>query len=208
MFIKAGSLSLWMVFVKHPHHMEQHSHQPLGRVGKLVLPACSPPPLTVIKMISAELPEFQHEAETFVSFSHLLKQEEKSAVIFSQCSNYSKQNQSLDFLKAPQEANYFMFNQMFHSSFRFYRFYFIYCRKAPTLESVVNNDSFCLPLTCQADSKLREEEKRALRYLETRRDCNSVQAVSSHITTGQLEQQSEGQTFFKPLLQKVTRGQH
>lgn len=30
----------------------------------------------------------------------------------------------------------------------------------------------------QADSKLREEEKRALRYLETRRDCNSVQAVS------------------------------
>lgn len=34
----------------------------------------------------------------------------------------------------------------------------------------------------QADSKLREEEKRALRYLETRRDCNSVQAVS--ITTG------------------------
>lgn len=34
----------------------------------------------------------------------------------------------------------------------------------------------------QADSKLREEEKRALRYLETRRDCNSVQAVSN--TTG------------------------
>ena len=33
----------------------------------------------------------------------------------------------------------------------------------------------CFP---QADSKLREEEKRALRYLETRRDCNSVQAVS------------------------------
>ena len=32
---------------------------------------------------------------------------------------------------------------------------------------------------CQADAKLREEEKRALRYLETRRDCNSVQAVSS-----------------------------
>ncbi|KAJ4922343.1 hypothetical protein JOQ06_022547, partial [Pogonophryne albipinna] len=29
----------------------------------------------------------------------------------------------------------------------------------------------------QADSKLREEEKRALRYLETRRDCNSVQAL-------------------------------
>ncbi|XP_063752228.1 cullin-5 isoform X1 [Eleginops maclovinus] len=28
-----------------------------------------------------------------------------------------------------------------------------------------------------ADSKLREEEKRALRYLETRRDCNSVQAL-------------------------------
>lgn len=35
----------------------------------------------------------------------------------------------------------------------------------------------CLP-SRQADSKLREEEKRALRYLETRRDCNSVQAVS------------------------------
>lgn len=30
----------------------------------------------------------------------------------------------------------------------------------------------------QADAKLREEEKRALRYLETRRECNSVQAVS------------------------------
>ncbi|XP_077089163.1 cullin-5 isoform X2 [Siphateles boraxobius] len=29
-----------------------------------------------------------------------------------------------------------------------------------------------------ADGKLREEEKRALRYLETRRECNSVQAVS------------------------------
>lgn len=29
-----------------------------------------------------------------------------------------------------------------------------------------------------ADTKLREEEKRALRYLETRRECNSVQAVS------------------------------
>ncbi|KAM9781154.1 cullin-5 isoform 1-T1 [Syngnathus typhle] len=28
-----------------------------------------------------------------------------------------------------------------------------------------------------ADSKLREEEKRAIRYLETRRDCNSVQAL-------------------------------
>jgi hypothetical protein len=30
----------------------------------------------------------------------------------------------------------------------------------------------------QADTKLREEEKRAVRYLETRRECNSVQAVS------------------------------
>ncbi len=30
----------------------------------------------------------------------------------------------------------------------------------------------------QADGKLREEEKRALRYLETRRECNSVQSVS------------------------------
>lgn len=30
----------------------------------------------------------------------------------------------------------------------------------------------------QAETKLREEEKRALRYLETRRECNSVQAVS------------------------------
>lgn len=192
MFIKAGSLSLWMVFVKHLHHVEQHSHQPLGRVGKPVLPAYSLLPLTAIKTISAELQEFQHEAEAFVSFSHLWKQEEKSAVIFSQCSNYSKQNQSLDFLKAPQEANYFMFNHISHSFFCFYRFCFIYSRKAPTLESVLNNDSFCLPLTCQADSKLREEEKRALRYLETRRDCNSVQAVSSHITTRLLEQQSKG----------------
>lgn len=33
-------------------------------------------------------------------------------------------------------------------------------------------------LCLQADAKLREEEKRALRYLETRRECNSVQAVS------------------------------
>ncbi len=33
-------------------------------------------------------------------------------------------------------------------------------------------------LCLQADTKLREEEKRALRYLETRRECNSVQAVS------------------------------
>lgn len=39
-------------------------------------------------------------------------------------------------------------------------------------------------VSVQADSKLREEEKRALRYLETRRDCNSVQAVS--VTTGSL----------------------
>lgn len=30
----------------------------------------------------------------------------------------------------------------------------------------------------QADAKLREEEKRAIRYLETRRECSSVQAVS------------------------------
>lgn len=172
-----------MGFVKHLHHMEQYSHQPLGRVGKPVLPVCSLLPLAVLKTISAELQEFQHEAEMFVSFSNLWKQEEKSAVIFSQCSNYSKQNQSLDFLKAPPGTNYFMFNPISHSSFRFYRFYFIFSRKAPALESVLNNDSFCLPLTCQADSKLREEEKRALRYLETRRDCNSVQAVSSHITT-------------------------
>lgn len=90
MFIKAGSLSLQMVFVKHLHHVEQHSHQLLGRLGKLVLPACSLLPLAVIKTISAELQEFQHEAETFVSFSHLWKQEEKLAVIFSQCSNYPK----------------------------------------------------------------------------------------------------------------------
>lgn len=107
-------------------------------------PSCSLLPLAVIKTISAELQEFQHEAETFVSFSHLWKQEEKSAVIFSQCSNYSKQNQSLDFLKAPQGANYFMFKQIFHSSFRFYRFHYIYSRKAPTLESVLNNDSASL----------------------------------------------------------------
>lgn len=35
-----------------------------------------------------------------------------------------------------------------------------------------------LCVSLQADAKLREEEKRALRYLETRRECNSVQAVS------------------------------
>lgn len=34
----------------------------------------------------------------------------------------------------------------------------------------------------QADAKLKEEEKRALRYLETRRECNSVEAVSSFVT--------------------------
>lgn len=28
-----------------------------------------------------------------------------------------------------------------------------------------------------ADAKLKEEEKRALRYLETRRECNSVEAL-------------------------------
>lgn len=33
-------------------------------------------------------------------------------------------------------------------------------------------------LFAQADAKLKEEEKRALRYLETRRECNSVEAVS------------------------------
>lgn len=32
--------------------------------------------------------------------------------------------------------------------------------------------------SAQADAKLKEEEKRALRYLETRRECNSVEAVS------------------------------
>lgn len=131
-----------MVFVKHLHPMEQNSHQPRGRAGKLVLPACSLLPLTVIKTISAELQESQHEAESLVSFSHLWKQEEKSAVIFSRRSNYSKQNQILDFLKAPQGAIYFMFNHIFHSSFCFYRFYLIYSRKAPTLESVLNNDPF------------------------------------------------------------------
>lgn len=35
-----------------------------------------------------------------------------------------------------------------------------------------------LCVSLQADAKLREEEKRALRYLETCRECNSVQAVS------------------------------
>lgn len=96
--------------------MEQHSHQPLGRW-------CSLLPLTVMKAISAELQEFRHEAETFVSFSHRRKHEEKPAVIFSQCSNYTKQNRSRDFLKAQQGAKYFMFNQMFHF-YRFWGFFF------------------------------------------------------------------------------------
>lgn len=53
----------------------------------------------------------------------------------------------------------------------------------------------CASLPHQADSKLREEEKRALRYLETRRDCNSVQAVSSHFPTGLLWHWPTGQRF-------------
>lgn len=37
----------------------------------------------------------------------------------------------------------------------------------------------CYFASGQADAKLKEEEKRALRYLETRRECNSVEAVSN-----------------------------
>lgn len=40
---------------------------------------------------------------------------------------------------------------------------------------------WCPHCLMQADAKLREEEKRALRYLETRRECNSVQAVSIQV---------------------------
>lgn len=51
-------------------------------------------------------------------------------------------------------------------------------------------------VSVQADSKLREEEKRALRYLETRRDCNSVQAVS--VTTGSETTRCQGLTLKPP----------
>lgn len=39
----------------------------------------------------------------------------------------------------------------------------------------------CYFASGQADAKLKEEEKRALRYLETRRECNSVEAVSNFV---------------------------
>lgn len=42
----------------------------------------------------------------------------------------------------------------------------------------VNTLSDVCSASAQADAKLKEEEKRALRYLETRRECNSVEAVS------------------------------
>lgn len=42
---------------------------------------------------------------------------------------------------------------------------------------ILKND--CYFASGQADAKLKEEEKRALRYLETRRECNSVEAVSN-----------------------------
>lgn len=58
-------------------------------------------------------------------------------------------------------------------------------RRKPVVASVFRFDynlCFVLMFSLQADAKLREEEKRALRYLETRRECNSVQAVSQIIS--------------------------
>lgn len=54
-------------------------------------------------------------------------------------------------------------------------------RRKPVVASVFRFD-YNLCFVLQADAKLREEEKRALRYLETRRECNSVQAVSQIIS--------------------------
>lgn len=60
----------------------------------------------------------------------------------------------------------------------------------------------------QADSKLREEEKRALRYLETRRDCNSVQAVSGRSNRRVAMATVEGGQTFTQRPRRVNRGQH
>lgn len=142
--------------------MEQRSH------------SCSQQALLkVAKMISAELQESLHEAETSEVSSDLL------TLLRSLQTNLRPGPH-----ESPAGAKYstFKINQ-----------------------NLLNRD--CAALPPQADSKLREEEKRALRYLETRRDCNSVQAVSSHFTTGLLWQQSKGQTFTQHP-HWVNRGQH